>query len=160
MKLTTIFALVFVSFTLPALAQTDVSILSDDYIVSQEFVEAKVVRVRTIARTITVRGENKGQTRTFSVPRGTRVSVNGRDARLSDIRPGDSLMLVMQPQASEVVVASIRVPQATTTIEQRRAEPVEEAPVMLPKTASKLPLVLVIGLFALVGAGMMRLRRK
>jgi len=143
-----------------ALAQADDSILVDEYIVSQEFIEATVVRVRPHARTITVRGEKRGQTRQFTVPEGTRISVNGRDARLRDIRVGDSVLLAMTPTSDKVVISRLRVPNTPQTLEQRRANPiVQDLPAQLPKTASPWPSTLAVGLLALLAAGFLRLRR-
>ena len=144
-----------------ALAQAGDSILVDEYIISQDFIEAEVVRVRPHARTLTVRGEKRGQTRQFAVPEGTRISVNGRDARLRDIRVGDSVLLAMTPRSEKVVVAQLRVPSTPQTLEQRRASPIvtETLPAQLPKTASPWPGVLAAGLLALLGAGLLRLSR-
>jgi LPXTG-motif cell wall-anchored protein len=144
-----------------AAAQQDESILADDYIVSQEFVAAEVLRTNTSDRTLTVRGAKKGQTRQFTVPEGTRITVEGRDARLSDLRRGDNVMLVMKRQASEVVVSRVRVPETANSLDSRRTESVvaEAKPAMLPKTASLWPAILVIGILALLGAGLLRVRR-
>lgn len=155
-------ALVLVVFaTHDTLAQEGDSILVDEYVTSQDFVEAVVTRVRPQARTITVRGENRGMTRTFSVPDGTRISVNGRDARLRDIRTGDSVRIAMKPRADEVVVATLQVPETTRTLEQRRSEPVaaESTATMLPNTASNQHLFLLFGLIATLVAGSLRLVR-
>lgn len=150
-----VFSLSTVSF-----AQVDDSILSDEYITTQEFIEAEVVQVRPVSRTLTVRGEKRGQTRQFTVPVGTRISVNGRDAYLRDIRKGDKVLLAMTPQQEKVVVARLRVPQSDQTLEQRRADPIvaEATPATLPKTASQWPTVLAFGLLALLGASALRLR--
>lgn len=151
-------------FMLPAVAfaQTDDSILNNEFIISQEFIEGDVVRVKPIARTITVRGEKRGKTRQFTIPEGTRVTVNGRDATLRDIRKGDSILFAMKPVADDVVVARLRVPKTDRTLEQRRANPIVAAatPAMLPKTASVWPAVLALGIFTLFGAGLLRIRRR
>lgn len=150
------------AFPMFALAQQDDSILVDEYIISQEFVEAEVLKVNSQKRTLTVRGANRGQTREFSVPEGTRVTVNGRDARLRDIRRGDNVLLVMAPRAEEVVISRVRVPESPTSVEQRQADPVvaQATPSVLPKTASHWPTVLITGLMAFFGAGMLRAQRR
>lgn len=161
MKLKALFATVAATLLLSAIvqAQESDSILDDGYITSQDFVEATVVRVRSNARILTVRGEKRGQTREFSVPEGTRISVNGREARLRDIRRGDNVMIAMRPRQDDVVVVQLRVPESDRTLEERRAEPVaaEVLPTTLPKTASPWPSVLVVGVLALFGASMLRL---
>lgn len=164
MNFKTICALALVALTVPAIAQAQDkdSILVDEYIVSQEFIEAEVIKVATSSRTITVRDEKYGETRSFPVPEGTRISVNGREARLRDIRKGDSVMLVMQPTSEKVVVAQLRVPKTDRTLEQRRAETMvaEAAPMVLPKTASNINWVFLLGLMTLMAAGALRLVRQ
>jgi len=161
MKLTAVLTMAIAAFFLTANvhAQDEDSILVDGYITSQDFVEATVVRVRSNARTLTVKGQKRGETRQFTVPEGTRISVNGRDARLRDIRRGDNVMIAMRPRQDDVVVVQLRVPESDQTLEERRAEPVaaEVMPTTLPKTASPWPSVLVVGMLALFGAGMLRL---
>ena len=152
-----------IALPLVATAQNDDSILANEYIISQEFVEAEVIKVRPSARTITVRGEKRGQTRQFSVPEGTRITVNGRDARLRDIRKGDAILLAMKPTIEDVAVARIRVPKTDKTLEQRRANPIvaaESTPAMLPKTASNQPAILLFGVFALLAAAGLRASRQ
>ncbi len=72
MKALRLFAVAVVTLTAPALvlAQVPGSVQDDDYIVSQEFIEAEVMQVRAGERTMTVRGEMRGQTRQFAVPEG------------------------------------------------------------------------------------------
>lgn len=163
MKLVSILvAAAALAFSLTAMAQSDDSILVDKYIISQEFIEAEVVRVSSQDRTITVRGAKRGQTRRFSVPEDTRITVDGKEARLRDIRRGDMVMLATKRKAEEVVVARIRVPETDKSLEQRRANPVvaESKPAMLPKTASNQPMFLLFGLLALLAATGLRLSRQ
>lgn len=155
-------------------AQQDDSILVDAFITTQEFVEAEVTRVNVGSRTITVRGAAQGQTRTFSVPDDTRISVNGRNARLRDIRRGDEVRLALRPRTNEVVIERIQVPDTSITLETRQATPIgqepaaqqsvavvaEVRPTVLPKTASTLPLALVLGMVALLSASILRIRRR
>lgn len=160
----TLVSLTIAIFALPilALAQQDDSILVDKHIISQEVVEAEVLRVNLKKQTLTVRGATRGETREFPVPAGTRITVNGRDAKLRDIRRGDNVLLAMEPQAEEVVIARLQVPKSPTTVEERRATPVvaQATPTMLPKTASNLPAVLLIGFMAIFGAGLLRAKRR
>lgn len=157
-------AIALATLTVPtiALAQDRDSILVDEYIVSQEFIEAEVIKVLPSSRTITVRGEKRGQTRTFTVPEGTRISVNGREARLRDIRKGDSVLLAMQPTSEKVVVAQLQVPKTARTLEQRRSEtPVAEAmPAALPKTASNITWAILLGMLSLLAAAIVRIIRR
>ena len=155
-------------------AQQGDSILVDAFITTQEYVDAEVTRVNPGSRTITVRGAAQGQTRTFSVPEGTRISVNGRNARLRDIRRGDEVRLAVRPSSNEVVIERIQVPNTGITLETRQATPIgqdpatqqvaaavaEVRPTVLPKTASTLPLVLVLGMVALLSASLLRARRR
>lgn len=139
-------------------AQTDDSILSDSHIVNQDFVEAEILRVSPRERTITVKGEKRGQTRQFTVPEGVRISLNGKEARLKDLRRGDNVMVRFAQSPDKVVVDQIRVPNSPVTLVQRRANPVvaEAQPALLPSTASFLPAILLLGLISLGGASLMR----
>ena len=140
------------------LAQMDDSILSDSHITKQSFVEAEVIRVKPIERTITVKGEKRGETRQFSVPKNVRISVNGKQADLSDLRRGDNIRVTFAQQSQNVVVDQIRMPDSAITLEDRRASPIvaQATPVVLPSTASFLPAVLLFGLVSLGGAAIMR----
>ena len=151
------------AFSLTAMAQSSDSILNDEYTLTQKFIEAEVVRVSPLARTITLRGEKRGETRMFPVPEGTRISVNGREARLRDIRKGDSVLLAMKPTGQQATIARLSVPKTDKTLEQRRANPIVAAeikPAVLPKTASNQPLILLFGLFALFTAAGIRAVRQ
>ena len=140
------------------IAQMDDSILSDSHIIKQSFVEAEVIRVKSIERTITVKGEKRGETRQFSVPENVRISVNGKQARLRDIRRGDNILVTFAQQSQNVVVDQIRMPDSAVTLEDRRASPIvaQATPAVLPSTASFLPVVLLFGLVSLGGAAIMR----
>ena len=139
-------------------AQTDDSILSDSHIVSKDFVQAEIIRVRPIERTITVRGEKRRQTRQFTVPEGVRISLNGKEASLRDLRRGDNITVKFAQAPDQVVVEQIGVPNSPVTLVQRRANPVvaEAQPAALPSTASYLPATLLLGLIALGGASLIR----
>lgn len=151
-------------FSTGAMAQAPAedSILVDDFILSQEVVEAKVVSVKPQARTLTVRGDKRGETREFSVPEGTRITVNGEIARLRDIRRGDRVLLKMVPQRDEVIVSRVQVPEPATSLQERRADEIVAAvvPTTLPKTASSWPAVLLIGVLAMLGAASLRFARR
>lgn len=155
---TTLF--LFLAAPLTAFAQTGDSILSDAHIVSQDFIEAEVLFVTPKTRSVTVKGEKRGQTRQFAVPEGVPVTVNGKQARLVDLRRGDTIMIRFVQGADQVVVDRIRVPESPVTLVQRRANPVVEAqPATLPSTASILPAVFLVGLAALAGASLIRRTR-
>ncbi len=145
-----------------AQAPADDSILVDDFIITQDVVEAKVVSVKPQARTLTVRGDKRGETREFSVPEGTRITVNGESARLRDIRRGDHVLLKMVPQKDDVIVARVQVPEPATSLQERRADGIVASvtPTMLPKTASSWPAVLLIGVLAMLGAASLRFARR
>ncbi|MBT8102456.1 MAG: hypothetical protein KJO95_05765 [Gammaproteobacteria bacterium] len=152
-------ALLVLSTWYPAatLAQSDDSILSDAHIVNQEFVTAEIIRVKPLARTITVKGDQRGQTRQFTVPANARVTVEGKEARLRDLRRGDKIMIRFTQSPDQVVVTQIRMPDPVVSLQKRRAEPVAEAqPATLPSTASSLPAILLLGLISLGGAGLLR----
>ena len=160
----TLLTMIIAIFGLPALAQAqhDDSILVDGYIISQEFIEAEVVRVSPQERKLTVRGEKRGQTRQFTVPEGTRITVRGREARLRDVRRGDMVLLAMKPQTDEIVISRVQIPETPVSLETRRANPIvaQVTPSVLPKTASAWPTVLAAGLLALFGAGALRTLRQ
>ena len=141
-----------------ASAQTDDSILSDSHIIEQDSVEAEVIRVKPKARTITVKGEKRGETRQFSVPENVRISVNGREARLRDIRRGDNILVTFAKRSQNVIVEQIRMPDSAVSLAKRRANPIvaQATPAVLPSTASFLPAVLLFGLVSLGGAAIMR----
>ena len=109
-------------------AAHDNGILSDDYIISQEFVKAKVIRVRPKERTVTVRGVVRGQTRDFIISEGARIMIQGRDARLRDLRPGDVIMLSIVVQDEDALISRIRVPETKLDLESRRLNPVVTDP--------------------------------
>lgn len=150
---------------LPALAlgQMDDSINSDAHIVSQREVEAEVIRISPRDRTITVKGEARGETRQFTVPENTVIMVNGREARLRDLRKGDNIKMSFVRRQNNVVVEQIRMPDPAVSLEERRAEPdnmvAQATPAVLPSTASLNPTLLAIGLICFVFAGFVRVIR-
>ncbi len=157
---TALFLFLFLAAPSTAFAQAGDSILSDAHIVSQDFVEAEVLFVTPKTRSVTVKGEQRGQTRQFAVPEGVRVTVNGKEARLVDLRRGDNIMIKFAQRADQVVVDRIRVPASPVTLVKRRANPVVEAqPTVLPSTASLLPAFLLIGLVSFAGASLIRRNR-
>ena len=139
-------------------AQTDDSILSDAHITKQDYVEAEVIYVKPKSRTITVKGEKRGETRQFSVPENVRISVNGQQARLRDIRRGDSVLVTFAKRSQKIIVNQIRMPDSAVTLAERRANPIvaQATPAVLPSTASFLPAVLLFGLVSLGGAATIR----
>ena len=158
-------AVALIGFANPTYAQMDDSILVDDYIISQDFIQAEIIRVNPIERSITVRGEKRGDSRKFYIPEEAMITVRGRQARMRDLRAGDIILLAMKPKAEGVAVVRIKAPEVTETLESRRAAPVaapvvnEVMPRVLPKTASNLPFILLIGIISLLGGGLLLRRR-
>ena len=141
-------------------AQDD-SILFDEYIISQEFVEAEVRRIKRAERKLVVRGTKRGQVREFFVPEGTEITIKGKTSNFRDIRKGDYVMVSMQPQANEVIIGRLMVPKTDMSVMDRQTNPVDDAlPATLPQTASSWYSVLLAGFVALLGAGVLRTRRK
>ena len=158
-KIITVLVVMF-SLQFSSFAQVANSILDDNYVISQDFVAAEILRVSVRNRTITVKGENKGQTRQFTIPENARISFNGNEARLRDLRKGDTIFLAMKPVMSKNEIVQIKVPSSPVTLVERRADPApvmqEVLPVVLPKTASPLPLVILLGLFSLIAGFSLR----
>ncbi|MDH3281422.1 MAG: hypothetical protein OEQ18_09870 [Gammaproteobacteria bacterium] len=115
-------------------------------------------------RTITVLGDQSGQRFTYAVPEGTRLTVAGENARMRDLRRGDSVILRFKSEGEQRQVARARVPQPATPLAARRqaAAPVAQtaAPQQLPRTASTLPLFAIFGAIALLVAGSLNLARR
>jgi Cu/Ag efflux protein CusF len=117
-------------------------------------------------RTITVLGDQSGERFTYAVPRGTRVTVGGDDARIGHIQRGDSVILRFNEQDGQRQAARVRVPEPVTPLAARReqAAPATVAqtapPAQLPRTASPLPLFGLIGALSLLIAGSLRLVRR
>ena len=136
------------------------TILLDEYIISQEFIETEVLRVKPIARKLVVRGP-KGKTREFSIPEGTRITVRGKEARLRDVRRGDLVLLAMKPNADGIIISRVRIPNANSSLEDRQANPVDQStPDALPKTASSWYSILGLGFLALFAASLLGIRRR
>jgi LPXTG-motif cell wall-anchored protein len=152
-------------FAIPAFSQDAMNetILDDEFIITQEFIEAEIVRVRPNARTLTVRGSRHGKTREFKVPETTRITVKGREARLRDLRAGDMIVIAMKPEVDEIVISRVQLRNPTEPLASRQAAnpPIgEKMPAQLPKTASNLPAILSLGFLAMLGAGLLRFRRQ
>ena len=120
--------------------------------------------VSSSKRTITILGDQSGQRFTYLVPEGTRLTFGGEDARLRDLQRGDNITMRFKSKGEERQVARVRVPQPATPLATRRvaAQPVAQAalPTQLPRTASSLPLLALVGLASLLGAGALRLNRR
>ena len=148
-------------------AQLENSILEDEYIISRDYVTAEILNMSRANRTITVRGESSGKTRKFTIPEGALITVSGKDARFKDLRKGDVVLLSMRPNISHNVISRIKVPETTVTLADRQTNPVvEQRPVMnevlptvLPKTASKLSFILLLGVLSLLLGGLLARRR-
>ena len=163
MKKIVIVLLATLSLSVSAFAQVSDSIQDDQYVMSQDFVAAEILRVSTRNRTITVKGEAKGQTRQFTIPKNARITFNGEEARLRDLRKGDIIFVAMKPVMSKNEIVQIKVPSSPVTLVERRADPApvmqEALPVVLPKTGSPLPLVLLLGLISLLAGFTLRAKR-
>ena len=122
-------------------------------------VTGKIESANSGNRTITVLGDQSGQRFTYSVPEGTRLTFGGENARIRDLRRGDNITLRFKSEGEERQVARVRVPQPAAPLAARRTQSVaaEVRPATLPKTASSMPMILVVGMFALFGAGLLRL---
>ena len=116
-------------------------------------------------RTITVRGDQSGQRFSYAIPQNTRLTVGGEQARLGNLRRGDNVTLRFRTEAQERQVARVRVPQPATPLAQRpiQAPPAGVAaqaqPRQLPRTASAMPLLGLLGFLSLISAGTMRILR-
>ena len=126
-------------------------------------VTGRVERVDARNRTVTVLGDQSGERFTYAVPEGTRVSVGGEQARLNQIQRGDNVILRFKDDAGQRQAARIRVPQTTTPLAQRAAPPAgvaaQPARAQLPRTASSVPMLSLIGILALLGAVAVRALR-
>jgi hypothetical protein len=116
-------------------------------------------------RVITVIGDQSGERYSYAVPRDTTISVTGQSAVLGNLRRGDQVILRFAQEDQERVAARVRVPQTPTPLSQRPVQapsPVaaQAQPSQLPRTASALPLLGLLGLFSLLGAGSLRIMRK
>lgn len=145
---------------LPSTASSqEENILVDEYIISQEFIDAEVVRIKRQARKLIVRGKNQGKVREFYVPEGTEITIRGKLAKFKDIRRGDTILISMTPQVDEVIISLVRIPETPITLAERQANPVVETlPASLPKTASFMPAILVVGVLFMLGAMGLRFR--
>ena len=127
-------------------------------------VTGKIESVNPSNRTITVLGDQSGQRFTYVVPEGTQLTFGGEDARLRDLQRGDNITLRFKSEGEDRQVARVRVPQPATPLATRRvaAQPVAQtaAPTQLPRTASSLPLVALLGALSLLVAGSLRLARR
>lgn len=126
-----------------------------------------VERVDYRNRTLTVLGDQSGERFTYAVPQGTRVTVGGENARLGHIDRGDSVILRFNDAAGQRQAARLRVPQTSTPLAQRRDQTppagvaAQQAPrAQLPRTASSLPLLVLFGALAFLGAGSLGLMRR
>lgn len=118
-------------------------------------------------RTITVRGDQSGQRFSYAVPQNTQVSIGGESAALGYLSRGDNVTLRFRQEAQERQVARVRVPQPATPLTQRTNQApagvvaqAQQQPRQLPRTASPLPLLGLLGIFSLLCAGSVRLSRK
>lgn len=114
-------------------------------------------------RTMTVRGDQSGQRFTYVVPQGARLTVGGKGARMQDLRRGDEVILRFKSEGEERQVARAGIPKPVTPLAARRATAAPVATTasarQLPKTASSLPMFVLLGVLSLLAAGSLRLTR-
>lgn len=121
-------------------------------------------------RTLTILGDQSGERFTYAIPQTTRVTIAGQDARFGQLRRGDQVTLRFREDSGQRTAARVRVPQPTTPLAQREnqappagvtAQQTAQQPrTQLPRTASPMPLLGLVGLFALTGAAILRVRRR
>lgn len=129
----------------------------------QQFVKMKVELARN------PRGNNatfrflhadgsQGPTYSVEVDPSWRVNINGRNHRLRELVMGQELSLYLPSNRWEAhLAATDMVIETFSLIVITAAEP---EPLMLPSTASKMPLFALFGGLALFGAGLIRVTRR
>ena len=129
-------------------------------------VSGRVEGINYGKRTITVLGDQSGQRFTYAVPEGTRVTVGGEGTRLGYIQRGDHVTLRFKQEGEGRQVARVRVPAPATPLAARRVQAApaavaQTAPrTQLPRTASPLPLLGLLGVLSMLVAGSLRLSRR
>jgi hypothetical protein len=103
-----------------------------------------------------------GPTHTINTPPEWRANIEGRNYRARELGRGQELDIYLPPdrwaahiEASDVVVETF----APIAITEAEPEP-EPEPMMLPATASNMPLVALFGGLALFAAGLIRVARR
>jgi LPXTG-motif cell wall-anchored protein len=131
-------------------------------------VTGQIVSVSTVDRTMTIKGNVRGQDNVYQVPETMKIIKNGREVRLRALTAGDLIeakyyekdnfrvltnLDFIDPEGSESNMAEAT-PVAIAAVEED-----EVLPTALPKTASSLPLYGAIGFLLLALAGVLRVAR-
>ncbi len=148
---------------MPATAQTgDVVVVQQTEI---KRISGEVVNVRS--NLMTLRHDDGSGRQSYRIPRGASITIQGEQVRLQDLRPGQRIRVYYrETETGRVIVMSP--PEETETLVVIEEEPVmavepepEPEPVMLPATASPLPLIGALGgCFVALGALVAGLRRR
>jgi hypothetical protein len=121
-----------------------------------------VERVDARNRTLTVLGDQSGQRFTYALPEGARITVGGETARVGQLQRGDAVVLRFSGESDQRQAARVRVPRPATPLAQRTPPAGvagQQARTQLPRTASNLPMLTLLGAFALLLAGAVRMYR-
>jgi len=126
-------------------------------------ISGEVVDVRS--NLLTLRADDGSGRSAYRIPRGASISVAGVPTKLQDLQPGQKIriyyretetgrVIVLSPPEEVEVVTVIEEPEVVETVE-------EDVVVMLPSTASALPLLGLLGLgFVGLGGGVAAWRRR
>lgn len=121
-------------------------------------IAGEVVNVR--GNLMTLRHDDGSGRSSYRIPRGASISIAGTDTRLQDLQPGQRIriyyretstgrvIVISPPQETETVVA---IDESVAQEMEPDPEPVEES-IVMPTTASRLPLIGGTGLL-LIGLG-------
>ncbi len=119
-------------------------------------IAGEVVNVR--GNLMTLRHDDGSGRSSYRIPRGASISIAGTDTRLQDLQPGQRIRIYYRETSTGRVIV-ISPPQETETVvaidesvpQEAQPEPVEAA-IVMPTTASRLPLIGGTGLL-LIGLG-------
>ena len=118
-----------------------------------------ITSVKPSERTIRVRGNETRERHTYYIPEGATITMGGQPARLNRVMVGHQVTLrFVQPAEGPRQVVTVRVPEPEQIVDVP-AEPAEQV-AMLPKTASLLPALGLLGLGFLSAGMVMRSRRR
>lgn len=151
----------------PNIRQACLDVIQKD---GQEFAVVKADLIRTSSRRITVRVKlpdgTRSDPRSISVDRGFRININGRSTRIEDVAVGQEITAYINVRDPGIALAPAE-PTETVVFTPVPAEPEPEPAAVataepeMPKTATQLPLLGVLGVALLaLGAGFAFLRRR
>lgn len=131
-------------------------------------ISGEVAAINFGTRTLTVVGDQTGERFSYSVPQSTRITIEGENARLGNLRRGDPVTLRFRSEGDQREVARVRLPVTTTPLAQRpnqapagvAAQTQQTQPRQLPRTAGSLPLLGLFGFLAFASAGALRFARR